>query len=80
MASLVSSYGRDIAIPHLLWTGFYSLVYILPLLAILLNFVYTFKSARLTEKQGRVLKLISGLFMIFFGMIMIFSPELLMFG
>lgn len=79
MASLVSSYGQELTMAHLLWTGFYSLVYILPLLAILLNFVYTFKSARLTETQGRVLKLISGLFMIFFGMIMIFSPELLMF-
>ncbi|MCB2217373.1 hypothetical protein [Desulfofustis glycolicus] len=62
------------------WTAFYCLVYILPLLAILLNFVYVFKSVRLTENQGRLLKLTAGAFMLFFGLLMIFKPELLAFG
>ena len=62
------------------WTGIYAVVYILPLLAILGNFIYFFKSSRLTEKQGRMLKLVSGLFMVFFGVIMIIRPELLQFG
>jgi thiol-disulfide isomerase/thioredoxin len=62
------------------WTGLYAVVYILPLLAILGNFIYFFKSSRLTEKQGRMLKLISGLLMVFFGVIMIIRPELLQFG
>jgi thiol-disulfide isomerase/thioredoxin len=62
------------------WTGIYAVIYILPLLAILGNFIYFFKSSRLTEKQGRILKLVSGLFMVFFGVIMIIRPELLQFG
>jgi hypothetical protein len=62
------------------WTGVYAVIYIMPLLAILGNFIYFFKSSRLTEKQGRILKLVSGLFMIFFGVIMIIRPELLQFG
>ena len=42
--------------------------------------VYVFKSVRLTENQGRLLKLTAGAFMLFFGLLMIFKPELLAFG
>ena len=62
------------------WTAFYAAVYIVPLLLILAGFIYSFESARLTESQGRILKLGSGLFMLFFGLIMIFRPQFLLFG
>jgi len=79
MASLINTFGKEIATPHIIWTLFYSVIYIIPLFAILLNFIYTFKSTRLSEKQGRMLKFVAGLFMLFFGMIMIFNPDILMF-
>ena len=63
-----------------LWTAFYAALYVIPLGLILLNFIYSFKSARMTEKQGRRLKLVAGLFMVFFGLVMIFQPDLLVFG
>jgi thiol-disulfide isomerase/thioredoxin len=63
-----------------LWTAFYAVLYVVPLALILLNFIYSFKSARLTETQGRRLKLVAGLFMVFFGLVMIFQPNLLVFG
>ncbi len=63
-----------------LWTAFYAALYIVPLGLILLNFIYSFKSTRLTETQGRRLKLVAGLFMVFFGLVMIFQPNLLVFG
>jgi hypothetical protein len=62
------------------WTALYAAIYVLPLLLILGGFIYSFESARLTENQGRILKLGGGLFMLFFGLIMIFRPQLLMFG
>ncbi len=77
MATLIGHYGSSVGFPHIMWTLFYSAVYIIPIFAILMNFVYTFKSARLTESQGRVLKLIAGLFMLFFGLIMLFRPEII---
>lgn len=80
MASLVKSFGDTISMGHIIWTAYYSFIYIIPLLIILIAFIYSFKSTRITEKQGRVLKLISGLFMLFFGIIMLFFPELLVFG
>jgi MFS family permease/glutaredoxin len=80
MASLVKSFGHTIAMPHLVWTFFYSIIYVIPLLVILFIFIYSFKSTRITEKQGKLLKLVSGIFMIFFGLIMILWPELLVFG
>lgn len=80
MASLVQSYGNTVRSIHILWTVFYSVIYIVPLVAILFNFVYTFESSRLSKNQGKLLKLVSGLFMTVFAVIMIFSPELLMFG
>jgi hypothetical protein len=63
-----------------LWTGFYALVYVIPLLLILGNFIYLFSSVRISEETGRRLKLAAGSFMLFFGLIMIFRPGLLNFG
>ena len=62
------------------WTAFYCIIYVIPLLVILANFVYFFKSVRLSEKQGRLLKLISGAFMLLFGLLMMFKPEMLSFS
>lgn len=62
------------------WTAWYATVYILPLLAILFGFVFSFQSARVSEAQGRLLKLLGGLFMLFFGALMLTKPELLSFG
>lgn len=62
------------------WTAIYAAIYIIPLLGILANFIYFFKSSRMTENQGRILKLVSGIFLIFFGIIMMFKPEFLSFG
>jgi hypothetical protein len=63
-----------------LWTTLYAALYVIPLALILINFIYSFKSTRLTETQGRRLKLVGGLFMVFFGLVMIFQPNLLVFG
>ncbi|WP_246199206.1 thioredoxin family protein [Sodalinema gerasimenkoae] len=62
------------------WTAIYTVIYTIPLFGILLTFIVSFRSARVTESQGRVLKLLGGVFMLFFGLIMIFNPELLMMG
>lgn len=78
MASLLNYCQGNSWLCWSFWTGFYGIIYALPLLAILLNFIYSFKSARMSESQGRVLKLASGLFMIFFGSVMLLKPELLM--
>ena len=78
MSGLIGRFGTQIGLPHILWTALYSVVYIIPLYAILFNFIFTFKSDRISEKQGRVLKLIAGLFMFICGIIMVLKPTLLM--
>jgi thiol-disulfide isomerase/thioredoxin len=77
---LITNYGTQLGILHYSYTAFYSAVYIVPLLAILGVFLYSFKSMRVKEMHGRVLKLIGGLVMLGLGLILIFRPELLMFG
>ena len=79
MSALISKYG-EISIIHYIWTAIYSLIYVLPLYAILLNFIYTFKSERISEDQGRILKLIAGTFMLICGIIMVINPNLLTLG
>ncbi|MFH1316755.1 MAG: glutaredoxin family protein [Candidatus Woesearchaeota archaeon] len=80
MSALLTKFGLAFGIQHLIWTTVYAIVYIIPLFAILLNFMFTFKSERVSESQGRILKLIAGVFMFLFGLIMIFKPSLLVFG
>ena len=60
------------------WTALYAAIYIVPLLLILVNFIYSFESSRFTETQGRRLKLIAGVCMLTFGFMMIVKPNLLM--
>jgi hypothetical protein len=80
MTSLIQYCTQNIWLCFVFWTGIYAVIYIIPLLAILLNFIYSFKSSRLTEKQGKNLKLVGGIFMVFLGLIMLFKPEFLLFG
>lgn len=61
------------------WTALYAVIYVIPLCLILVNFIYSFESSRLTETQGRRLKLVAGIFMLVFGFLMVFQPNLLMF-
>ena len=53
----------------------YNLIYVIPLIIIVLLFVVTLGRRKLTEYQGRILKLVSGVMMFSFGLIMIFSPS-----
>jgi hypothetical protein len=80
MTTLIQYCQENIWFCFAFWTGIYACIYIIPLLAILVNFIYSFKSSRLSEKQGRILKLLGGTFMLFFGLVMIFKPEFLIFG
>ncbi|MCU7905871.1 MAG: hypothetical protein KZQ76_08425 [Candidatus Thiodiazotropha sp. (ex Epidulcina cf. delphinae)] len=62
----VPSYYRYLAL--------YNLIYILPLLTIMLVFVFTLGSRKLRESEGRVLKLLSGLMMLGLGAVLVFVP------
>ncbi len=59
------------------YLAFYNLVYIVPLMAIVIIFSMTLGAHKLTEREGRSLKLISGMMMISLGGVLIFAPGLL---
>ncbi len=77
---LITNYGTHVTFLHYFYIAFYCLIYIIPLLFILGSFLYTFKSERMTETKGRILKLISGIVMIGLGLILLLRPELLVFS
>lgn len=56
------------------YLGLYNLVYVTPLLLIVGVFVWTLGSRKLSEKSGRVLKLMSGLMMLGLGLVLVFAP------
>jgi thiol-disulfide isomerase/thioredoxin len=58
----------------------YQVFYMLDDTIIVIIAVVTLSSKKLTEKYGRVLKLIAGVLMLVLGLILLFKPELLMFG
>ncbi len=55
----------------------YNLIYVVPLALIVLLFVRTLHARRLTERQGRLLKLMSGVMMLGLGGLLMFAPALL---
>ena len=62
---------------YYLYLALYNLVYIIPLLIIVSIFTFTLGSKKLSEKEGRLLKLLSGAMMLGLGAILLFIPDLL---
>ena len=67
IGALLSTYGAALTAAHLGWTIWYGFVYVLPMVAILLDFIFTFRSRRVEERYGGTLKLVGGVFMIVSG-------------
>ena len=65
-------------IQYYAYLALYNLVYVLPLIIIVLIFSFTLGAYKLSEEQGRLLKLLSGLMMLGLGMVMLFAPNVLL--
>ncbi len=59
------------------YLALYNLVYILPLLLIVTVFAVRFGAHKLSENEGRVLKLLSGLMMLLLGVLLVVAPTTL---
>ena len=59
------------------WLAAYNVIYVLPLLAIVIVFTRTMGARKLSESEGRVLKLVSGFMMLGFGLVLLFAPGML---
>lgn len=55
----------------------YNVVYVIPLAIIVIVFTVTLGKKKLTEWQGRMLKLVSGVMMLGLGVVLLFDPTLL---
>lgn len=62
---------------HYLYLALYNVVYVLPLLAIVQAFVHTMGARKLSEREGRLLKLLSGLMMAGLGVLFLLAPGML---
>ncbi len=58
----------------------YNVIYVLPLFIIVVIFTATMGARKFTEKQGKILKLVSGILMLILGLILLIKPEILVFG
>jgi thiol-disulfide isomerase/thioredoxin len=59
------------------YLALYNAVYVLPLMAIVAAFVFTLGAKKLSEWQGRKLKLVSGMMMLLLGLALLLHPEVL---
>jgi len=62
---------------YYLYLAFYNVVYIIPLLLIVVLFTVSLGKKKLSEKEGRILKLLSGSMMTGLGVVLLFQPEML---
>jgi thiol-disulfide isomerase/thioredoxin len=62
---------------YYLYLTFYNLIYVVPLFLIVVVYTWTLGSKKLSERQGRLLKLLSGLMMSGLGGMLLLAPELL---
>lgn len=62
---------------YLLYLLAYNVIYVLPLLVIVLLYVFTLGSRKLSAREGRALKLLSGLMMLGLGLVLLTRPAAL---
>ena len=62
-------------VQYYLYLGLYNFVYIIPLLVIVVLFTMTMGRQKLSEQNGRLLKLLSGSMMLGLGIILLLRPE-----
>lgn len=60
---------------YYLYLGLYNLIYVVPLGLIVLAFVRSMGARKLTEREGRLLKLLSGAMMLELGALLLIAPE-----
>ena len=60
---------------HYLYLALYNLVYVIPLAIIVGGFAFTLGARKLSEREGRLLKLVSGLMMLQLGMLLVLAPD-----
>lgn len=65
------------ATDYYLYLLLYNLIYVAPLALIVFAFVMTLGSRKLTEQEGRILKLLSGMMMLVLGVALIAYPPIL---
>jgi thiol-disulfide isomerase/thioredoxin len=82
-AGLPMVFTRVLTLNNLSTPGYYSylalynLIYVIPLLGIVIAFVWTLGSHKLQPEEGRALKLLSGTMMLGLGAVLLFAPEML---
>jgi hypothetical protein len=62
---------------YYLYLVLYNVIYVIPLALVVLFFAVTLGAKKLTERQGQVLKLVSGMMMLCLGAVLLAKPELL---
>jgi hypothetical protein len=67
--------GEPSAAMRYLYLALYNLVYVLPLAAIVVVFARTLGARKLGEREGRLLKLLSGTMMLELGVLLLVAPE-----
>jgi hypothetical protein len=67
--------GEPSAAVRYLYLALYNLIYVLPLAAIVLVFTRTLGARKLGEREGRLLKLLSGTMMLELGVLLLVAPE-----
>ncbi|MCB0062201.1 MAG: hypothetical protein KDE19_08805 [Caldilineaceae bacterium] len=62
---------------YYLYLALYNAIYMIPLLLIVAFFAIKFGARKLSEGEGRTLKLLSGLMMLLLGIVLVIAPDLL---
>lgn len=72
----LTMHGLD-TLTYYLYLAMYNVFYVLPLLTIVVGFAWTFGAKKMCKSTGELLKLISGLMMLRFGITLIVAPDLM---
>jgi len=75
--SILSGKVFENSLAYYIYLVFYNILYVLPLLAIVIMFIVTFKGAPISQRQMEILKFVGGIVMILLGIVLLVNPSLI---
>jgi len=78
--SILAGKGLNNTFAYYAYLFYYNLVYVLPLLVIIMLFIYTFRARQITQRQMEIIKFIGGIIMILLGIVLLVNPGLIGLG
>ncbi len=73
---ILTGKGMDNTLSYYLYLAYYNFIYVVPLVVIIMIFIYTFRARQITQRHMEIIKFVGGIIMVLLGIVLLVNPGL----